>query len=255
MKGRRRGQAERGNCSPRALASLEFLFCLGLGSDQSQCVEVSYYTEEPRELVHIHARVLSNMDGTRGFKKPSSLKFDQLDCNNTVAAPCTRFASRSYSSWLIFLSIALLGLQPCDSLSNKRSFSLRCSVVKANCIPRIHVGGLLSLRGGADEAQETQSIQMPLLRNLLDFSTSLTNSSEPRNNTLDPERLAFLNSALKSLVENTTNVFRDAIADLALPDENAENIQRIEIALDTICERCHKNIANRPCLPMDEFLS
>jgi hypothetical protein len=152
-----------------------------------------------------------------------------------------RCALENYSSWLVFLSIASLCLQPCNSLS-KSSFLLRCSDAKANCIPRMRVGGgVLSLRGGADQAGETPSIQMPLLRNLLDFSTGLTNSSEPRvNNTLDPERLAFLNSALKSLVENTTNVFREAITDLALPDESADNIQRIEIALDTICERCHK---------------
>lgn len=86
---------------------------------------------------------------------------------------------------------------------------------RAQVIGRVPVGelnkelNLKVLRGGGDEAigsvsgQETgqPNLALPMLRNVLDFSTRLTNTSAPaRNLTLDPERLAFLNEALKSMI-------------------------------------------------------
>lgn len=86
--------------------------------------------------------------------------------------------------------------------------------------------------------EEDKNIALPMLRNVLDFSTKITNiNSPPRNLTLDPERVAFLNNALKSVIENTTNVFREAIVDLGLSEDDEENVRRKEVALENIAER------------------
>mmetsp|Transcript_4434 Transcript_4434/g.11108 ORF Transcript_4434/g.11108 Transcript_4434/m.11108 type:complete len:411 (+) Transcript_4434:41-1273(+) len=100
---------------------------------------------------------------------------------------------------------------------------------------------LVALRGGGEDTAavgDGQNLAMPLLRNLLDFSTKITNVSEtPRNLTLDPERMQFLNNAMKAMIENTTSVFRDAIDSLSLSEDDPHNVRRKEVALENIAER------------------
>jgi hypothetical protein len=148
-----------------------------------------------------------------------------------------RVGLECYSLCFIVILSYLHPVHPCNT-PGRPQFHLRAPGSKTNCVVHPYLRGHLALRGGSDEAQESTTIQMPVLRNLLDFSTRLTNTTaEARNTTLDPERLAFLNAALKSLMENTTHVFREAIADLGLPDEDVTNLRRREVALENICER------------------
>jgi hypothetical protein len=104
-----------------------------------------------------------------------------------------------------------------------------------------HDSGFTRLRGGQPAQAPPngpQSVQLGVLRNLLDWSTSITNTSESSNQTkLDPERIRWLQEAMHSLLENTTDVFRQSIEVLQDPELEAESIERKEQALETIRER------------------
>ena len=108
----------------------------------------------------------------------------------------------------------------------------------------VHRSGITftRLRGGqVDQAPHNgpQSIQFGVLRNLLNWSTSITNSSQ-QNGTrapLDPERIRWLQDAMNSLLENTTDVFRQSIGIIQEPDIDAESVERKEQALDIIRDR------------------
>ena len=97
------------------------------------------------------------------------------------------------------------------------------------------------LRGGQPEhapPNGPQSVQLGVLRNLLDFSTSITNTSDsdgPKK--LDPERIRWLQEAMNSLLENTTDVFRQSIEILRDPETDLESVGRKENALETIRDR------------------
>jgi len=87
-----------------------------------------------------------------------------------------------------------------------------------------------------------QGVQLPLLRNVLDFSTSLSTASNVSAPTagdgalgvLDPERMAFLRNAFAEMLENTTDVFATAISRLSLPEDCEANISLKERALFAI---------------------
>jgi hypothetical protein len=97
------------------------------------------------------------------------------------------------------------------------------------------------LRGGQPEqapANGPQSLQFGVLRNLLNWSTSITNTSTSSANTsLDPERIKWLQEAMNSMLENTTDVFRQSIANLQDPEIDVESIERKERALEIIRDR------------------
>lgn len=91
------------------------------------------------------------------------------------------------------------------------------------------------------DGEQGGGLSLPLLRNLLDFSTRLTNTSDSVSSSeraeLDPEKMQWLNQALTSMVENTTDVFKSSISDLSLPENTAEEVRRKEVALENLEER------------------
>lgn len=118
----------------------------------------------------------------------------------------------------------------------------------------LHFATSLRLRGGkslaggsagqagtasGEAAAAGQGVQLPLLRNVLDFSTSLTaaaNSSAGADSLgcLDPERIAFLQNAFAEMLENNTDVFVTAISRLSLPEDCEANVSLKERALFAI---------------------
>jgi hypothetical protein len=112
-------------------------------------------------------------------------------------------------------------------------------------LPAQHTN-VLRLRGGEKAAggrsEDRKNIQVPMLNNLLAFSTALTNttSEEHRNfGPMDPERLAFLRNAMNEMLENTTDVFRKAVDHLLLEEESPDNIALKLLALEDLNERVH----------------
>jgi len=93
------------------------------------------------------------------------------------------------------------------------------------------------------DGEQGGGLSLPLLRNLLDFSTRLTNTNTSDSNSssgraeLDPEKMQWLNQALTSMVENTTDVFKNSISDLSLPENTPEEVRRKEVALENLEER------------------
>ena len=115
-------------------------------------------------------------------------------------------------------------------------------------VPRLTTS--LRLRGGksregtapAGDPAAGQGLQLPLLRNLLDFSTSLSasangtvsNISAAAPASLDPERMAFLRNAFAEMVDNNTDVFATSISRLTLPEDCEANVSLKENALAAI---------------------
>ena len=96
--------------------------------------------------------------------------------------------------------------------------------------------------GGAGDVASAQGVQLPLLRNILDMTTSITAANNGSNTSgstagLDPERMAFLQNAFTELLENTTDAFATAISRLHLPEESEENVLLKQRALAEIAER------------------
>lgn len=85
-----------------------------------------------------------------------------------------------------------------------------------------------------------QGVQLPMLRNVLDLTTSLTAASNASAagaapvGSMDPERMQFLRNAFAEMLENTTDVFATAISRLTLPEDCEANISLKQRALDSI---------------------
>jgi hypothetical protein len=121
----------------------------------------------------------------------------------------------------------------------------------SHLITSLHLRGGKSLGGQGTNlgagGPESQGVQLPLLRNVLDMATSLSTASNSSNASalpsLDPDRMAFLQNAFAEMLENTTDVFTTSITRLSLPEDCEANISLKERALFAIAGWPHLAVA------------
>lgn len=148
----------------------------------------------------------------------------------------------SCNNWVAVSTASLVLLLLCMTGSDAAPRGIR-----AGTAPRLTTS--LRLRGGksrggapSDDHASSQGLQLPLLRNMLDLSTSLSASANgtvlesdavaPAS--LDPERMAFLQNAFAEMLENNTDIFATSIARLSLPEDCEANVSLKANALSAI---------------------
>jgi hypothetical protein len=149
---------------------------------------------------------------------------------------CRRWDAHAVLAVLVLLSIAWS-----DAAEHRASAGAACAAA-SRLASSLRLRGGKSREGGVGDPGAGKGLQLPLLRNMLDLSTSLTvaaNGTAPdaaalTPGSLDPERMAFLRNAFAEILENTTDVFATSISRLSLPEDCEANVSLKENALSAI---------------------